>query len=63
MCDVVPGSTIVCGAMTLNPFMHQQALKVANLNVRYATLQDVTTVDVLSNYQKRSKLSPPTMIP
>lgn len=49
--------------MTLNPFMHQQALKVANLNERYATLQDVTTIDVLSNYQKRSKLSPPTMIP
>lgn len=49
--------------MTLNPFMRQQALKVANLNVRYATLQDVTTIDVLSNYKKRSKLSPPTIIP
>lgn len=49
--------------MTLNPFMHQQALKVSNLNVRYATLQDVTTIDVLSNYQERSKLSPPAMIP
>lgn len=49
--------------MTLNPFMHQQALKVANLNVHYATLQDVMTIDILSNYQKRSKLSSPTMIP